>query len=117
MQKNLAQKAAAAILSLLSISAIQGQNTSFNLDVLSLWHPQTGPYIDLLCYVESVPGTQTEVAAWLQRGDRVVAADKITLTAPAVDGSSEGATKSQTYQSMIRLAADTPVPTLCGGGP
>lgn len=107
MQKNLAQKAAAAILSLLSISAIQAQNTSFNLDVLRLWHPQTGPYIDLLCYVESVPGTQTEVAAWLQRGDRVVAADKITLTAPAVDGSSEGATKSQTYQSMIRLAADT----------
>lgn len=106
MQKNLAKNAFMIVLSALSFSTLRAQNTSFNLDVLPLWHPQTGPYVDLLCYVQSPPRTETQVAAWLQRGDQIVAADKITLSAPAPK---EGAAPDVplTYQSMIRLAADT----------
>jgi hypothetical protein len=66
MQRNRAKKALLLGLSLLFFSSLRAQNTSFNLDVLPLWHPVTGPYVDLLCYVQSPANTQTQVAAWLQ---------------------------------------------------
>ena len=71
MQKNLAKNAFMIVLSALSFSTLRAQNTSFNLDVLPLWHPETGPYVDILCYVQSPANTQTQVAAWLQKGVNV----------------------------------------------
>ena len=106
MQRNRAKKALLLGLSLLFFSSLRAQNTSFNLDVLPLWHPVTGPYVDLLCYVQSPANTQTQVAAWLQKGSNVAAADKISIASPPPK---EGAAPDVplTYQSMLRLAADT----------
>lgn len=106
MQKNLAKIAFVIVLSALSFSSLRAQNTSFNLDVLPLWHPSTGPYVDILCYVQSPAQTQTQVAAWLQKGEKVVAADKITITAPPAKADAP-TDVPLSYQSLLRLAADT----------
>jgi len=106
MQKNLAKNAFMIVLSALSFSTLRAQNTSFNLDVLPLWHPETGPYVDILCYVQSPANTQTQVAAWLQKGVNVAAADKISISAPPSKPEA-AADVPMSYQSMLRLAADT----------
>ena len=108
MQKNRIQKALVGLAMVLAHSGMHAQNSSFNLDVLTLWHPNTGPYIDLLCYVEGLPGNQTEIAAWLEQSNgTVVAADKISLSIPKDASTPEGAAVPRTYQSLLRLAADT----------
>lgn len=82
MQKTAILKLALALTGLLGFQTIQAQNASFNLDVLPLWHPSTGPYLDLLCYVQSAEGVTTEIAAWIEKDGKIIAVDKITMTAP-----------------------------------
>ena len=104
MQKTAILKLALALTGLLGIQTIQAQNASFNLDVLPLWHPSTGPYLDLLCYVQSPEGVTTEIAAWIEKDGKIIAVDKITMTAP--DRQDSGTT-ALNYQSLLRLAGDT----------
>ena len=104
MQKTAILKLALALTGILGFQTIQAQNASFNLDVLPLWHPTTGPYIDLLCYLQSPAGIKTEIAAWIQKDGKIIAVDKITITAPERQDS--GST-TLNYQSLLRLAGDT----------
>ena len=104
MQKTAILKLALALTGLLGFQTIQAQNASFNLDVLPLWHPSTGPYLDLLCYVQSPEGVTTEIAAWIEKDGKIIAVDKITMTAP--DRQDSGTT-ALNYQSLLRLAGDT----------
>lgn len=104
MQKTAILKLALALTGLLGFQTIQAQNTSFNLDVLPLWHPSTGPYLDLLCYVQSPEGVTTEIAAWIEQDGKIIAVDKITMTAP---GRQDSGTTALNYQSLLRLAGDT----------
>lgn len=104
MQKTAILKLALALTGLLGFQTIQAQNASFNLDVLPLWHPSTGPYLDLLCYVQSPEGVTTEIAAWIEKDGKIIAVDKITMTAP--DHQDSGTT-ALNYQSLLRLAGDT----------
>ncbi len=104
MQKTAILKLTLALTGLLGIQTIQAQNASFNLDVLPLWHPSTGPYLDLLCYVQSPEGVTTEIAAWIEKDGKIIAVDKITMTAP--DRQDSGTT-ALNYQSLLRLAGDT----------
>ncbi len=104
MQKTAILNLAAVLAGIMGFQTIQAQNASFNLDVLPLWHPTTGPYIDLLCYVQSPAGVKTEIAAWIQKDGKIMAVDKITITAP--EGQDSGST-TLNYQSLLRLAGDT----------
>lgn len=58
----------------------------------------------MLCYVQSPEGVTTEIAAWIEKDGKIIAVDKITMTAP--DRQDSGTTVLN-YQSLLRLAGDT----------